>query len=85
MAVKKQPTVISESTLVPISLLIVIIGAISWLTNMHGKVSASEKQLENLNCETHGCLRYEIKQQGEAIARIEGALGTKPPDKKVTR
>lgn len=75
---KSKSTKIDETTLIPISLLIVIIGAVFWFATLHSRVSASEKEIEKLTCTTSGCLLYELKQQGEAIARIEGALGTSP-------
>lgn len=39
---------ITEHTLIPISLLIVIIGGIVWLTNIHAKANYANQKLEKL-------------------------------------
>jgi hypothetical protein len=68
---------IDEKTTVTISLVIIIIGGISWLSNINSKVNASEKQLDEISSTGPGSLRDDIKKHGESLARIEGALGIK--------
>jgi hypothetical protein len=74
-------TVITEKTLLPVSLVIVIIGGVFWLTTLHSKVNANEKELDEINGIEQGTLRSQIIEANKALARIEGHLGTKAGDK----
>lgn len=66
---------IDEKTLIPISLLIIIIGGVAWLSNINAKVNESEKKLDEI-----AVIRKELQEQAKSLARIEGALGTKVND-----
>ena len=68
---------IDEKTLFPLSLIILIMGGVMWLTSMSSKVNANEKQLEDLNSTHPGSLRHEVKEIQKSLSRIEGALHIK--------
>jgi hypothetical protein len=68
---------IDEKTLIPISFLLVILGGVFWLSTIHSKVSASEKQIEQISSTGPGSIAAQLKEHGESLARIEGALGTR--------
>lgn len=79
MSEKKQ-SIISESTLVPISFLIFIVIGVIRVESTSFKANANEKEIGKLQT-TDEHIATELKKHGEALARIEGALGT-TPDKK---
>jgi uncharacterized protein YneF (UPF0154 family) len=77
---KEKPSKIDENTLIPISLLIIFLGGAFWISTLHWKVNASEKQLEEINSLQEGSIRSEMIKMGKSLARIEGKLKIEAPE-----
>lgn len=65
---------ITESTLIPLSLVILLGGGIAWAATLNAKASSNERALDEIKA-----MQFQYNQNmeevGERLARIEGAMG----------
>jgi hypothetical protein len=67
---------ITESTLVPISLVLVLIGATAWASAIHTDVVRAGESIKQLEGKQDEYIRT-IQKIDERLSRIEGQLGLK--------
>jgi hypothetical protein len=77
----KKTTTINESTLIPLSFLLVVLSAVAYVVTIHGKVQANVERIEKVE-KKNDELGTVISDTRDSLMRIEGALGIKSPDKK---
>lgn len=64
---EKKQTVISEKTLLPLGVVVVLIGGIAWITNLSFQANASAKSVEKVITR--------LDEISDRLSRIEGKLG----------
>jgi hypothetical protein len=69
---------ITEKTFIPISLLIVIIGVVVWITTVSGKTDANTKDISDIKI---GQQEYnkDLHEINTRLSRIEGKLDKNDP------
>jgi len=72
--------VINEKTLLPVSLVIVLIGGTTWLTTLHAEVRAQEKVLQEIKIKQDQYTDH-MREVAERLGRLEGAAGLGEPKK----
>lgn len=69
-----MPSKITESTLIPLSLVITLAGGIFWLTVMHSESQANSRALQALEAKQDKYLET-VQKIDRRLANIEGRLG----------
>ncbi len=70
----REMKAITETTLLPISLVIVVIGGIVWLTSLYAKTDESFKAIARLESSQDAYYRN-LQEISTRLSRIEGKLG----------
>lgn len=71
---------ITEKTLLPVSLVIVLIGGVVWLTTLKSDADQLKQQIQLLQSKQDQYLE-EIQSVNTRLSRIEGKLGIYPEDR----
>jgi hypothetical protein len=70
---------ITEKTLIPISLVVVIIGGVAWFTSLYSKAASLETSLDDVKRTQESYIQY-MQRIDHRLSRIEGKLGVGPKD-----
>ena len=75
-AVEKKPVKITENTLIPVSLIVILLGGVVWLTIMYAQGNANAKAIEQLSQRQDEYTKT-VLTIDTRLSHIEGALGVK--------
>ena len=75
-AVEKKPVKITENTLNPVSLIVILLGGVVWLTIMYAQGNANAKAIEQLSQRQDEYTKT-VLTIDTRLSHIEGALGVK--------
>lgn len=70
---KERLEAITEATLIPLSVLGVLLGGMAWLTSLSDTVVAASKKIESLEASQEGYVK-DMREVRERLIRIEEAL-----------
>lgn len=72
---QEPKNVLSEKTLVPISLILALMVGVIRVESTSFKANANESKIKEMETD-YKKISEELRKHGEALARIEGALGS---------
>ena len=75
-ALERKPVKITENTLLPLSMILVLMGGVVWLTSIYAQTTENTKSIVELNRKQDEYNRT-LSQISNQLSEIKGALGMK--------